>query len=355
MVRSSKFTSRDGGPKFALLNESCGGFLVQGCNGIGKDGDLALPGSQLSLQSDCFALQISVSCPSGCQGGFGVGELFCKVIFALSEGGLGGGETGLESGSLRIDGGGDGSQGGGGTIGGGLGGLDQVSLLMSVSAQELHLSLDGGGLLLGSSVGSLSGLTLGGSLGQDGLEFGQTFSHLLAAFFLSLLLLKSAHFSLDHGVEFVPGPVSASVVETNVPLDRGDALLLGDLALISDVDEHTTSLALHLHEDLGQSPFTNLLKGGQHTGAEHDLSLATTEGVGVHAGGNEGLGGTLTRVTGHVGEDLGGDDGVTGHEIRVGDLVGQTQHTNTDTFKYAIAVKLVHDKRSINVSRLLDL
>merc|ERR1712168_1042284 len=287
MVRSSKFTSRDGGPKFALLNESCGGFLVQGCDGIGKDGDLALPGGQLSLQSDGFALQISVSCASRRQGGFGVSELFCKVILALSEGGLGSGETGLESGSLGIDGGGDGSQGGGGTIGG----LDQVSLLMSVSPQELHLSLDGGGLLLGSSVGSLSGLTLGGSLGQDGLEFGQPFSHLLAAFFLSLLLLKSTHFSLDHGVEFVPGPVSASVVETNVPLDRRDALLLGDLALISDVDEHTTSLALHLHEDLGQSPFTNLLKGGQHTGAEHDLSLATTEGVGVHAGGNEGLGG----------------------------------------------------------------
>merc|ERR1712168_1752868 len=313
MVRSSKFTSRDGGPKFALLNESCGGLLVQGCDGIGKDGDLALPGSQLSLQSDCFALQISVSCPSGCRGGFGVGELFRKVVLALSEGGLGGGEAGFESGSLGIDGGGDGSQGGGGTISGGFGGLDQVSLLMSVSAQELHLSLDGGGLLFGSGVGSLSGLTLGSSLGQDGLEFGQTFSHLLAAFFFSLLLLKSAHFSLDHGVEFVPGPVSASVVETNVPLDRGDTLLLGNLALVSDMDEHAASLALHLHEDLGQSPFTNLLQGGQHTGTEHDLSFATTEGISIHTGGNKSLRGALTRVTGQIGEDLGGDDGVTGH------------------------------------------
>merc|ERR1712168_894867 len=308
MVRSSKFTSRDGGPKFALLNESCGGFLVQGCNGIGKDGDLALPGGQLSLQSDCFALQISVSCPSGCQGSFGVGKLFCKVILALSEGGLGGGETGLESGSLGIDGGGDRSQGGSGTIGGGFGGLDQVGLLMSVSPQELHLSLDGGGLLLRSSVGSLSGLTLGSSLGQDGLELGQTFSHLLAAFFLSLLLLKSAHFSLDHGVEFVPGPVSTSVVEPNVPLDRGDTLFLGNLALISDVDEHAASLALHLHKDLGQSSLTNLLKGRQHTGAEHDLSFATTEGISIHTSGDKSLRGALTRVTGQIGEDLGGDD-----------------------------------------------
>merc|ERR1711970_1189681 len=226
---------------------------------------------------------------------------------------------------------------------------------MSVSAQELHLSLDGGGLFLGSSVGSLSSLTLGSSLGQDGLEFGQTFSHLLAAFFLSLLLLKSAHFSLDHGVEFVPGPVSTSVVETNVPLDRGDALLLGNLALVSDMDKHTTSLALHLHEDLGQSSLTDLLEGGQHTGAEHDLGLSATEGVGVHAGGNESLGGALTRVTGQIGEDLGGDDGVTGHEIRVGDLVGQTQHANTDALQHAVAVKLVHDERSVDVSGLLDL
>merc|ERR1719244_1245914 len=121
------------------------------------------------------------------------------------------------------------------------------------------------------------------------------------------------------------------------------------------MDKHTTSLALHLHEDLGQSSLTDLLEGGQHTGAEHDLGLAATEGVGVHAGSNESLGGALTRVTGQIGEDLGGDDGVTGHEISVGDLVGQTQHTNTDAFEHTVAVKLVHDKRSIDVSRLLDL
>merc|ERR1719447_2573069 len=39
----------------------------------------------------------------------------------------------------------------------------------------------------------------------------------------------------------------------------------------------------------------------------------------------------------------------------MGDLVGQTQHTDTDTLQHAIAVKLVHDKRSIDVSGLLDL
>merc|ERR1719376_1067090 len=52
---------------------------------------------------------------------------------------------------------------------------------------------------------------------------------------------------------------------------------------------------------------------------------------------------------------LGGDNGVTGHEVGVGPLVGQTQHTDADTLEHAVAVKLVHDKRSVDVSGLLDL
>merc|ERR1712042_155136 len=114
-------------------------------------------------------------------------------------------------------------------------------------------------------------------------------------------------------------------------------------------------LALHLDDDLRQSTFTDLLKGGQHTGAEHDLGLSATERVGVHASGDEGLEGALLGVVGQVGEDLGSDNGVTRHEVSVGDLVGQTQHANTDTLQHAVAVKLMHDKGSVDVSRLLDL
>jgi len=153
----------------------------------------------------------------------------------------------------------------------------------------------------------------------------------------------------------VPHPVSAVVVETDVPLDGGDALLFGDLALVGDVDEDASGLALHLDDDLGESSLTDLLELGQHTGAEHDLGPAATEGVRVHAGVDEGLLGALLGVTGHVGEDLGGDNGVTGHEVGVGHLVGQTQHTDADTLEHAVAVKLVHDKRSVDVSGLLDL
>ena len=49
-------------------------------------------------------------------------------------------------------------------------------------------------------------------------------------------------------------------------------LLLLSLDVIGDVDEDAASLALHLHDDLGQSTFTDLLEGGQHTRAEHDLA-----------------------------------------------------------------------------------
>ena len=50
-----------------------------------------------------------------------------------------------------------------------------------------------------------------------------------------------------------------------------DDLLLSPLDVVGDVDEDAASLALHLDDDLGQSSLTNLLKGGQHTRAEHDL------------------------------------------------------------------------------------
>merc|ERR1712042_58272 len=146
------------------------------------------------------------------------------------------------------------------------------------------------------------------------------------------------------------------VISLDLELE-GDTGLLQKvgLALVGDVDKDAASLALHLHKDLGESALTDLLEGGQHTGAEHDLGLSATEGVGVHASDDQSLVGALLRVSGHIGEDLGGDDGVTDHEVSVGNLVGQTQHTDTDTLEHTVAVKLVHDKRSIDVSRLLDL
>lgn len=63
----------------------------------------------------------------------------------------------------------------------------------------------------------------------------------------------------------------------------------------------------------------------------------------------------LLGVTGHFGEDLGGDDRVTRHEVGVGHLVGQTQHADADAFQHSVAVQLVHDQGSVDVSGLLDL
>ena len=44
-----------------------------------------------------------------------------------------------------------------------------------------------------------------------------------------------------------------------------------------------------------------------------------------------------------------------GKEVGIWDFVGQTQHTDANALQHAIAVKLVHDERSIDVSGLLDL
>ena len=71
-----------------------------------------------------------------------------------------------------------------------------------------------------------------------------------------------------------------------------------------------------------------------------DLGGAATELVGVESGFDESLGGAALGIPGHVGEDLRRDDGVTGHEVGVGDLVGQTQHANTDTCHSRKNVKL---------------
>merc|ERR1719334_458370 len=114
-------------------------------------------------------------------------------------------------------------------------------------------------------------------------------------------------------------------------------------------------MSLHLVDDDGKSSLTDLLELGQTTRAEHDLGVSGSEVIGVHADGGQGLVGAALGVSRHLGEDLGGDDGITSHEIGVGHLVGQTQHANTDTFQYSVAVKLVHDKRSVDVTGLLDL
>merc|ERR1711962_1546979 len=333
MVGLLEFAGRDGGTELALLDEGGGGLLVKGGDGVGDHYDISLHRRRLGSQRHRFVLQLIVTASGDGDGLFSGSEFCLDVVSSFGQSGLRLGQVGLQRGSLVVD-------PSDSVVGGG---------------EVFDLRFGGGDRFLQSRVGGGGGFALFGRLGQDGLELGQTFSHLLATLFLSQLLLQDGHFALHHGVELVPDPVSAVVVETDVPLDGGDTLLLGDLALVGDVDENAASLALHLHEDLGESALTDLLQGGQHTGAEHDLGGTATERVGVHAGLDEGLLGARFGVSGHIGEDLGSDDGITRHEIAVGNLVRQAQHANTDALKHTVAVKLMHDERSVDVSGLLDL
>merc|ERR1719447_1452014 len=264
-------------------------------------------------------------------------------------------------------------------LGGGRHGRVGVLLVHQAGLDLLELLLGGGLGLEGGLVLLLhvaSGLALGGQsagdlvslgvdlnlgllqLGLQGLTLGETVlggSQIGAHAIVHLLETELDEEGLELAVKEPPGPVLETKVLLDVPLDALEGDLLLSLDVVGDVDEDAAGLALHLDDDLGQSTFTDLLEGGQHTRAEHDLGLSATERVSVHASGDEGLEGALLGVVGQVGEDLGSDDGVTRHEVSVGDLVGQTQHANTDTLQHAVAVKLMHDKGSVDVSRLLDL
>merc|ERR1719193_200291 len=346
---------RDGGPELAFLDESGGGLLVKGGNGLGDDRNVAFHRRRLGRQSHRFVLHLVVA--SGASGDLvlGVLELVLAVITSLGQSVLGGLQGSLQVIPLVVDPSDSVVERLGGSVGGFFGSCDALGGLAGRASQVFDFALVGFDLGLVAGVDLLDSGALGGRGFQNSLELGQAFGHLLAALFLGELLLQGAHLSLDHGVELVPHPVSAVVVQTDVPLDGGDTLLLGDLALVRDMDKDATSLALHLDDNRGESTLADLFKFGQHTGAEHDLGPATTEGVGVHACVDQGLLGALLSISGQVGEDLGGDDGVTSHEVSVGNLVRQAQHTDTDTLKHAVAIELVHDKRSVDVSGLLDL
>merc|ERR1719295_2044014 len=239
-------------------------------------------------------------------------------------------------------------------LGGGLGLEGGLVFLLHVTT-GLTLSVEGGGNLI--SLGEDLDLSLlelgleGLTLGKSGLGIGQVGADTI----VQLLEAELDEEGLELAVKEPPGPVLETKVLLDVSLDDFEGNLFLSLDGVSRGDEDAACLALHLDDDLGQRSFTDLLELGQHTSAEHDLGLAATEGVGVHAGVDEGLLGALLRVTGQIGKDFGGDDGVTHHEVSVGHLVRQTQHTNADTLEHTVAVKLVHDKRSIDVSGLLDL
>merc|ERR1719289_213563 len=203
---------------------------------------------------------------------------------------------------------------------------------------DLHLGL----LQLG-----LQGLTLGESV----LGGGQIGAHAI----VHLLETELDEEGLELAVKEPPGPVLETKVLLHVPLDALEGDLLSSLDVVGDVDEASADVRLHLDNDLGQSAFTDLLKHRQLPGTEHDLGLAASKGVRVHSCLDERLLGAFFRVSGQIGEGLRRYNRVTRHEVLMGNFVRQTQHANADALQHAVAVKLVHDEGSVDVSGLLDL
>merc|ERR1712002_669543 len=337
-----------------FLPEESGGSLVETSNFLANAGDLALQRHFVSLGGDGAVLQAGVSSSGGSGLVLHGGQVLGGVVLLQGHGLLGvlqvrgefgafGGDgllqVGQRFGAFRV------------TV---LDGLDLVGDAARNHALFLNSLFGGSQFRFEVFVDSLDGSSGSDLLVKGLLEFVESFGHHAASFLLFLLLADLGSLRHDQHVELVPGPVLAFVVVSDVVLDGGNALLLGGLGLEGDGDQAASDMSLHLVDDDGESSLTDLLKLGQTTSAEHDLGVSGSEVIGVHANGGQSLVGAAFGVSGHLGEDFGRDDGITSHEIGVWHLVGQTQHANTDTFQHSVAVKLVHDKRSVNVSRLLD-
>merc|ERR1712168_766295 len=354
MHPSALFVKRDGLPHFVFLPEESGGGLVKTSDFLANAGDLALQGHFVSLGGDGAVLQPGVSSSGGSGLVLHGGQVLGGVVLLQGHGLLGVLQVGGEFGAFA----GDGLLQVGQRFGAFrvtvLDGLDLVGDAARNHALFLNSLFGGSQFRFEVFVDSLDGSSGSDRLVKGLLEFVESFGHHAASFLLFLLLADLGSLRHNQHVELVPGPVLAFVVVSDVVLDGGNALLLGGLGLEGDGDQAASDMSLHLVDDDGESTLTDLLKLGQTTSAEHDLGVSGSEVIGVHADGGQSLVSAALGVSRHLGEDLGGDDGITSHEIGVGHLVGQTQHTNTDTFQHSVAVKLVHDKRSVNVSRLLD-
>merc|ERR1719427_440197 len=345
----------DGGEHLLLVSEEGGSDFVELGDVVHDEEDVALASRVGRLHADATGLAGVEISGSLLEGGLGGAEVCSGVILLGGQLGLGLGQLSSEFGLL---------------LGGLL--LQSVELLLGLVSQFFGRlngfqvgesdgahAFDGGGqsgLLSGEfSVDRLDGLSLGNSSGEHAFDLGQTLGHRLLASLLGHLRQDLAHFSLHHGVELIPGPSAHVVVDLDVSLNGGEKVLLHlEVVVLGELHEDDSGGTLHLQDDLGQSTLTDLLQLGQTTSAEHDLGVSASEFIGVQADLDEGLGSASLGVGRRVGERLGGDDRVSGHEVGVGNLVRQTQHANTDALQHAVAVKLVHDERSIDVTGLLD-
>jgi len=331
-------------PHFVLFSEESGGGLVKTSDFLANAGDLALQGNFVSLGGDGAILQAGVSSSGGSGLVLHGGQVLGGVVLLQGHSLLGVLQVGGEFGAFA----GDGLLQVGQRFGAFrvtvLDGLDLVGDGTGNNALLLNGLFGDSQFRFEIFVDSLDGSSGGHLLVKSLLEFVESFGHHAASLFLLSLLADLSSLRHDQHVELVPGPVLAFVVVSDVVLDGGDALLLGGLGLEGDGDQAASDMSLHLVDDDGKSALTDLLKLGQTTSAEHDLGVSGSEVIGVHADGGQSLVGASFGVSRHLGEDLRGDDGITSHEICVWHLVGQTQHTNTDTFQHSVAVKLVHER-----------
>merc|ERR1712012_1205990 len=168
------------------------------------------------------------------------------------------------------------------------------------------------------------------------------------------LLLGVGHANERSGLldDDEPSPLSHGHVLPEVALSNLDQLTLISLLLIDDSSSPLEHLSLDEADPFDDQVITSLLKTSKSSSSEEDKGVSQPVSVSgevdlVHESVDSSL------VVAGAGNLSLSQASIPHLEVRVEHSVGETSHTDSDTFQHTITGELVHDKMGLNLSRLL--
>jgi len=171
---------------------------------------------------------------------------------------------------------------------------------------------------------------------------------------LAQLLFRVGHTNKRPGLldDDKPSPFSHGDILSELPLADNNELSLSTLLLIDNISHSLEDLTLHVTNKLQDNVISGLLKHSKSTSTEEDKSVTKTisfpgEVDLVHQSVGSSL--VVTRASNFSSSK----DSISQLVVRVEHSVGESSHTDSDTLKHTITSELVHDKRRLNLSRLL--
>merc|ERR1711962_986047 len=171
---------------------------------------------------------------------------------------------------------------------------------------------------------------------------------------LAQLLFRVGHTNKRPGLldDDKPSLFSHGDILSELPLADNNELSLSTLLLIDNISHSLEDLTLHVTNKLQDNVISGLLKHSKSTSTEEDKSVTKTisfpgEVDLVHQSVGSSL--VVTRASNFSSSK----DSISQLVVRVEHSVGESSHTDSDALKRTITSELVHDKRRLNLSRLL--